>query len=72
MNIVRLAVSAFSFWLKFDDFIPIQSIDCSEGHTWVDVILPLNLMSVAMDMTFKAFCRHPECVDGLTFYAAAE
>lgn len=48
-----------------DCFIPIQSIDCSEGHTWVDVILPLNCVSVAMDMTFKGFCKHPECVDGL-------
>lgn len=39
-------------------FISLQSIDCSQGHTWADMILPLNHMSVAMDMTFKGFCQN--------------
>lgn len=43
------------------------SIDCSQGHTWADMILPLNHMSVAMVMTFKGFsecCGHPDRFDG--------
>ncbi len=39
-------------------FIPWQSIDCSQGHTWADMIVPLNHMSVAIDMTFKGFCQN--------------
>lgn len=39
-------------------FCSLKSIDCSQGHTWADMILPLNHMSVAMDMTFNGFYQN--------------